>query len=257
MKIFKETIGQGEEVAILHGWGIDHRYMQPIVNFLKSRFHITNVDLPGRGQSEWPSSIHTIHDIADLLLPYLPKKAIYIGWSFGGLVSMSIAARYPERIKKLIGIATTPKFLEDDTWAGNAKPGFYAAVLEVEKIGAKKFFHGVFEKEFADFDPKPPLYHELLEIDNLLDYDLEIFAKGVHIADTTDLRKEFRSIQCPIDLIFGEFDPCIPLQAVAAMQKLNPNIHTHVIPHAKHFLFWTHPQEVNHLLNTIFNSLTG
>ncbi len=32
MSIYKHISGQGENVVILHGWGCDHRYMQPIVD---------------------------------------------------------------------------------------------------------------------------------------------------------------------------------------------------------------------------------
>jgi pimeloyl-[acyl-carrier protein] methyl ester esterase len=95
MTIYKETHGHGKDIVILHGWGCDQSYMQPIVDQLKDRYRVTNVDLPGRGKSDWQPNIKTIHDMADYVLPDLPENAIYIGWSFGGLISVSIAARHP------------------------------------------------------------------------------------------------------------------------------------------------------------------
>jgi len=102
MSIFKEVVGQGQDIVILHGWSCNHRMMQPVVNQLSARYRITAVDLPGTGQSDWAPETQSIHDIADQLLPELPAHAIYIGWSFGGLTSISIAARYPERVKRFI-----------------------------------------------------------------------------------------------------------------------------------------------------------
>ncbi|NNM58834.1 MAG: alpha/beta fold hydrolase [Legionellales bacterium] len=82
MSIFKIETGQGENIVLVHGWGCDLRQMQPLVEQLSNRYCVTNIDLPGRGQSSWEPQIHTIHDIADYLLPSLPQeKAVYIGWS--------------------------------------------------------------------------------------------------------------------------------------------------------------------------------
>src|SRR5689334_4068938 len=116
MHVYKQVTGQGDDVVLLHGWGCDHRYMQPIADALNTSYRVTNVDLPGRGQSHWEDHITNIHDIADLVLPYLPQQATYIPWSFGGLVTLSIASRYPERVKRIIGVTTSPRFVEDTNW---------------------------------------------------------------------------------------------------------------------------------------------
>ena len=253
--IYKTSIGKGEKVAILHGWSCDHRHMQPLVDLLSDRYHVTNIDLPGRGQSDWKPGIKTIHDIADLLLPHLPKKAIYIAWSFGGLVSISIAARYPERVKRFIGIATTPKFVEEDHWAGISKPGFKLAFLKIKQIGLKAFFKEYYDHEFADFDPKPASYEELIRLLDNSKINIDILLKGIDICDSTDLRKEFQSICCPIDLILSEQDESIPMKAFENIEQLNPNVRIHPFPKAHHMPFWTHPKQFNYLLNHVLSTI--
>jgi len=254
MHLFKETCGQGEEVVLIHGWALDHRFMLPIADLLEARFHVTNFDMPGCGESEWPSKLQTIHDMADILIPCLPKKAIYIGSSIGGCISMSITARYPERVKRLIGIGTTPKFIETENWPGFPKPGFSTKASKIKDIGMKAFMQQIVESEFSDFASKPVLYYELLKCFDTKVIQPEIFLKGIDILDTLDLRQEIQSLECPVDLIFGEKDPYIPIAVIEALRKLNPHIHSHIVANAYHLPHLTHPREFNGLLNKILKS---
>jgi pimeloyl-[acyl-carrier protein] methyl ester esterase len=252
MTIYKKIQGHGKDIVILHGWGCDHRYMQPIADLLKDRYCVTNVDLPGRGKSDWQSTIKTIHDMADCLLPELPENAIYIGWSFGGLVSMSIAARYPERVQRFIGVATTPKFIEDNNWPGIPNPGFKSAFGEITKSGYKEFMCIHYESEFTNFDPKPEAYYKLLAILAEEPHcDIDILLKGVNICDAADLRNEFHLLSNKIDLIMGEHDSAIPNSSHNKIKQLNSRTNMHVIPSANHIIFWTHPNEFNETLEKI------
>jgi pimeloyl-[acyl-carrier protein] methyl ester esterase len=252
MNLFKETCGQGGEVVLIHGWALDHRL--PIANLLKDRFHVTNFDVPGCGMSDWPPKIQTIHDMADIFVPYLPKKAIYIGSSIGGCISMSIAARYPERVQRLIGIGTTPRFVETENWPGFPKPGFSTKANKIKDIGMKAFMQQIIEGEFSDFASKPSLYYELLKYFDTKVIKPEIFLKGIDILDTLDLRGEIRPLECPVDLIFGENDPYIPITVTEALRKLNPRIHSHIVANAYHLPHLTHPKEFDRLLNQILKS---
>ncbi len=255
MKIFKQISGQGEDVVLLHGWGCDHRHMQPIADQLSGRYRVTNVDLPGCGQSDWHDSIETIRDFADQLLPHLPKQAIYIGWSFGGLVSMSIGARYPERMKRFIGIGTIPKFVTGDDWEAIPQPGFKKVFEEgISKVGFKKFLEDYYDVEFQNIDPKPAAYHKLLKLlDETDNVDMDVLYKGVEIVDNADLRAEFAALQCPIDLIFGGKDNSIPTVTHENVKKLNPAANIHIIKDSNHMSFWTYPDEFNAILETILD----
>ena len=254
MKIFKEVFGHGEEVILLHGWALDHRFLQPLISHLKDRFHITTVDLPGCGWSEWSPNLRTIHDMADLLLPFLPKSAIYIGSSIGGCIAMSIAARYPERVKRLIGVGTTPRFLEAKNWPGAPEPGFSVNNNMIREMGIKAFMQKVIEMEFSGFASKPSAYYELLKFLDEKVIKLETFLKGIDILDTLDLRQEIQSLKCPVDLVFGEDDTFVPVAVAEAIRKLNPQIQTHIITKAYHTPYLTHPKEFDNLLDQILKS---
>jgi pimeloyl-[acyl-carrier protein] methyl ester esterase len=249
--IFKSSAGKGKELVILHGCGCDHQHMQPVADHLSHRYHVSSFDLPGRGKSAWDSRIETIHDIADQLLPHLPAQATYVGWSFGGLITMSIASRFPERVNRIVGITTTPKFIEAENWPGFPQPGFGAFFKEINNIGVKQFLTQYYDNEFSHCQEKPKTYHDLLEILNHDVSDVDILLKGIHICDQTDLRNEFSAIQCPIDLILGSKDDSVNIESISNIKALNPRVSISVIPEAKHMPFWTHQEAFNKMLDSV------
>lgn len=249
MSIYIDKQGQGEPVVLLHGGGCTHRHMQPIVGLLKNDYQVLNVDIPGHGRSGWNDDINNIYDIADELMAVLPEEAIYIGWSYGGLLSLSIAARYPQRVKRLIGISTTPKFIESDDWPGFPKPGFKVIIDEMKIQGHKNFFKSMLANEFADYDPKPAAFFEMLEhYEESEEADLGAFSVSINICDDTDLREEFSQIRCPIDLILSDNDECVPVRQHALLSKLNDSVAIHLIPDSRHAVFQTNRAEFERVL---------
>lgn len=112
-----------------------------------------------------PDSVKTVHDVADTMLPELPEKAIYIGWSNGGLTAQSIAARYPGRVTGFIGIATTPKFITSENWIGFLAPGYEQIILPLIKDSTiRDLLYNAYKSEFANIEPKPPMYYHSLKI---------------------------------------------------------------------------------------------
>lgn len=256
-KMVKTVTGSGEDIVIIHGGLANADDMQPIVDALSPYFKVTNINLPGSGHSDWHDSIKTIHDVADYALTELPEHATYIGWSKGGLTGQSIAARHPDRIKRLIGIGTSPKFIATDDWIGVPPPGFESIVMPLVKDGSNvdAFVRGAFEAEFADMNPKPRLYQWAMDRCNgsRPDIPAHIIQKLMIMVDTTDLRKEFKTISCPFDIIMGTEDPNVPATAFAQIKALNPQVKIHEIKGAHHAPFFTHEKEFNQILYKILN----
>lgn len=104
------TLGrsEGEPVVLLHkvgGWMADWREAAPL---LAAGHRIIAMDLPGHGGSTWgaPPHVQTIAETAAILLATLSELGVdrftVAGNSLGGVVGVTMAARYPERISRLI-----------------------------------------------------------------------------------------------------------------------------------------------------------
>lgn len=58
MNIHLDKYGQGMPLVLFHGWGFDSQIWQPIIPYLKPKYQIILVDLPGFGLTpmmDWES----------------------------------------------------------------------------------------------------------------------------------------------------------------------------------------------------------
>ena len=93
-------------MVLIHGLASNLAFWYSgIILPLRYRYRVTAYDLPGHGMSGMPHSGYTHKEMADDLLglvQYLGLERFHlVGHSFGGLVSLSFAIRYPEYIRSL------------------------------------------------------------------------------------------------------------------------------------------------------------
>jgi pimeloyl-[acyl-carrier protein] methyl ester esterase len=252
MSYFVSQVGSGPSVVILHGWTHDHQSMQPLVNWLSSEYQLTLIDLPGMGKSDWLEGTATIYDIANQLIPLLPEQAIYIGWSFGGLVTQAIAALHSEKVKQIIGLCTTPRFVETTGWPAVPLPGFRQPFeAEINKLGLIAFLKNFYQQEFNQGEVDQSALQQLIDNAKQHEINLNHLYAGMDICDETDLRVELSKLSCPIDFIFGEHDVAVPQATHSLIQALNPMINCHTISNAQHMPHWTHPEVCRQLINRL------
>ncbi|MEW5908528.1 MAG: alpha/beta hydrolase, partial [Thermodesulfobacteriota bacterium] len=98
--------GEGKPVLSVHGLTANCRCWDVIASALSPRHQVLAVDLRGRGLSEKPlkgySEKHHAADIRFLMDDLKLEKAVLMGHSLGGYISMQIAAEFPDRVEGLI-----------------------------------------------------------------------------------------------------------------------------------------------------------
>ena len=105
------TRGQGPDLVLLHGWAMHSGIWGGLVDVLASEYRVNLVDLPGHGVNRHVPLSDDLSEVADLILSRLPP-AIWIGWSLGGLVTLSAALRQPDKVQKAVLVAATPCFFK-------------------------------------------------------------------------------------------------------------------------------------------------
>jgi len=252
VSIFCDEIGEGPPLVVLHGWGADSRFMAPVVEHLCDRYCTLSFDLPGRGQSEWSFEMKHIDHVADGIIPFLPESAVFLGWSYGGLVAQSIAIRYPDLVKRMIGVCTTPKFVTEEGWPGIPEPGFTPEFEKAKPEGYLPFITSFIETEFPEDQRSSQQYQTLMQLaQESPKVNMDILVHGVGFCDKADFRKGLPELSMPVDFIFGGKDDTIPREAHAKIKEIAPNTNIHVIDDAKHLPFWTHPKEFFSIIDTI------
>jgi proline iminopeptidase len=105
---------------LLHGGpGGDHSGFKPAFSPLAERMQLVYVDHRGQGRSaRGPKETYTLdNNVEDLeaLRQHLGlEKVVVIGVSYGGMVALAYASRYPESVSHLVAVVTSPsyRFLE-------------------------------------------------------------------------------------------------------------------------------------------------
>lgn len=101
--------GAGSPVVMLHGLFMDHRTWEGASRSLASEFRVVAPDFPGFGDSEKPSASRFSYDVsafaevvADLYAGLDLGRAAVVGHDLGGAVAITLAARHPELVSRLV-----------------------------------------------------------------------------------------------------------------------------------------------------------
>ena len=104
-----DVSGGSPPIVLLHGLSANaHSFGGLIGAGLSPKFRVIAPDLRGRGRSDKPATGYTMADHARDVLALLDalglKRVVLGGHSFGGYLAIYIAAKFPERVEKLIVI---------------------------------------------------------------------------------------------------------------------------------------------------------
>ena len=233
------------ECVLLHGWGMSRgvwQLIKPELEFLYSG-KVRCLDLPGYGGNNASLSPYTLHDAAKQVSEQLKPQSVLMGWSLGGLFAIYIAKHWPEKVSKVILVASTPFFAEQLPWAG-IKPKvlkqFKEQLLQERSKTIERFLAiQAMGSESARDDVK--------QLKQLLSQspppNNEALSAGLDILQNEDLRELFA--QCPVTIrgIFGRLDSLVPYRAIEKMVVLNGDFEYEVIDKASHAPFISHKSE--------------
>jgi proline iminopeptidase len=116
VELYYKSLGEGEPILVVHGGpGLDEGYLHPGIDPLSKKYRIITYDQRGSGRSKGTldTSMLTldqyVEDIEGLRKTLGLKKIHLMGHSFGGLMSLLYACKYPEHLQSLILVGSGAK----------------------------------------------------------------------------------------------------------------------------------------------------
>ena len=240
MKLHVESRGAGPDLVLLHGWGLHGGVWDELVPMLAESARVHVIDLPGHGLSR-SAGAHAFDDAVDLVAAHLPRETVVCGWSLGGLFAQRLARRHARRVRGLVLVSATPRFLEGDDWL----PAMRADTLDTFARGLEQDPARTLEtfvklnalngargraaiRELARrLGERPPPSHEAL-------------GQGLGWLRETDLRIDAAWLALPALVIHGGRDAIVPPGAGRWLAQSLPHASLLEWPDAAHLPFFTH-----------------
>ena len=210
--LYIQVEGKGIPIILLHGWGLNHYYMEPLFQYFKNTYKVCMLDLPGFGNSILPYAYDLseyVEKIREIIEIYELENPVLVAHSFGARIAFRYASKYPTRFVIATG-------------AAGIKPKrgirYYTKVC-IYKIIKKMHL----QKEMGSEDYK-----------NAQGDLKKTFVKIVNDHNHDDILK----IKCPILLIWGEKDMETPLWMAKKIEKLNKNTTLIILKGEDHFAYY-------------------
>ena len=103
-------VGEGQPILLIPGAFSTYRHWNRMIPYLLKHYKLLCVDYLGVGDSDKPRSgfKYTIEEQADLIAKMIEhleiSKMHIVGVSYGGAIALNLAARYPEKVGKIVSI---------------------------------------------------------------------------------------------------------------------------------------------------------
>lgn len=232
-----ETLGAGPALALIHGWAMHGGLFAPLVAQLQRRYTVHLVDLPGHGHARRDARALEPAPLAAELVARIPG-AVWLGWSLGGQFALRAALDHPGRVRGLVMVASSPRFVSGPDWPHGVDAqvfrdfgtllqqdfrGTLDGFLALEALGSTSAQDDLRGLRSHAFERGEPAQRALLE--------------GLGLLDTFDARAELPQLQVPSLWISGRRDRLVPAGAMPAAAALAPRARSVVIADAGHAPF--------------------
>lgn len=238
MPLAVHSVGDGPNLALVHGWGFGSAALATLAAQLGQHFTVNLVDLPGYGDSD-PLPGQDIADIADELAALLPPRSMLCGWSLGALVCLACAARHPRLVARMVLVATTPSFVQREGWS-EALPVARLDEFETELKRSKAQWLKQFATLIHQGDRHQREAARSMRVKHAAATDAGLFDSLKLLAES-DLRPLLDRISQPALLVHGDADPLIPLAAAERLWSMLPEARLEVFGGSAHAPFASDP----------------
>ncbi|MEO5582633.1 MAG: alpha/beta fold hydrolase [Saprospiraceae bacterium] len=269
--LFYYHTGKGEPIVFIHGGpGLNHSYFLPYTNRLASTYHLIYYDQKSCGQSEVPVDTNAmrldafVNDIEAVRQKFGLKKIHLLGHSWGSLLAIKYALKYPQNLASLILVNPTAISSQDVREASkivNGKFDFTDQMTRTQIIESSEFKSGSplameklfrlgFRQNMAQKNLADSIQLNLPEDFAKRNASLKYLFKDL---SDYDLYPSLKNISTPTLIVEGDQDA-----GLGASEKIRNQISAStyiIIKEAGHFTFIEQPAAFDSILKSFIGSL--
>lgn len=208
-----------QTILLLHGAIGASVQLRQLADSLEDEFNVKTLDFSGHGGKPSSGSPFSMQLFADEVLRLIDDEKLetvsIFGYSMGGYVGMYLARYHPQRVNKVVTLAT--KYHWDEATAAKE-----VQMLNPDKIEQKvPAFATALQKMHAPNDWKQ-LMHQTAEM---------MLSLG---KDNPLKQDDYPQIQAPSLVLLGDRDKMVTLDETVAVYKALPNAQMGVLPNTPH-----------------------
>jgi len=240
-----EEIGRGAPLVLIHGLATTRRIWATVAPELARTRRVVMLDVPGFGESPPAGAGFELEAVAARIAGVLGDQAPFdlVGHSLGGGLALTLAARHPESVERLVLVA--PAGL---TALPSAASTLLAAISE-PLLAARRRLVGLSQSPrgrrlllglaVADAAELSPAQARLI-------IEASATARRASAALATITRAELRpllaDVRAPLGLIWGTADRTVPARSAELVRAARPDVELVLVPQAGHLPMIERPE---------------
>lgn len=230
-KLFSTQTGHGDELVLLHGWGLNSAVWTTLLPHLTPYFRVHCLDLPGFGESGWEPGFAQLSAMGERIRQYIEAECAgpvhIVGWSMGGLIATDLALRQPRLVKHLMTVASSPRFVASNNW-----PGVDESVLNDFQLQLADNLEATLKRFLAVQTLGSPHAREDMKAlrQQLLSKPLphaEALQAGLSWLQHCDLRSQLAELTMPLTRFYGRLDSLVPAKVAEHITAGDMQIFAH------------------------------
>lgn len=243
------TVGQGQNLVLLHGWGLNSGVWDNLVPVLSPHFNMTLIDLPGFGLNhDIVPEDYDLSSVAKLIAEVIPSQSIVLGWSLGGLIAQYIAVNKLVAMKQLVLLCTSPKFKATEEWDGIAEPVLNLFHKQLEHDFGKTLERFLAIQAMGSQSAKSDIRQLKHAIDQYPLPHKNALSGGLKLLSEVDLRDQLSQISIPTTWFFGRLDSLVPQKVAGLINDLQPEAKQVVMSKVSHAPFVSDLESFSNIL---------
>ncbi|HVH65588.1 MAG TPA: alpha/beta hydrolase, partial [Candidatus Acidoferrum sp.] len=206
INLYYEIQGSGRPLILLHGGLGNGEMFGPVLPLLAAKHEVATVDLQGHGRTadiDRPLDARLMADDIAALIDHLElDKPDVVGYSLGGGVALHTAAKYPEKVRRLVAVSAniTPDAIY---------PEMRAQQGQVNAAAAEFMKDTPMYKEYQRVAPRPEDFPRLLD------------KIGQSMSKDFDYSDEVRGLRVPTLIVAADADMAPPSHYVDIFRLLD------------------------------------